>query len=211
MSAARHIPMEEVVQPISITASFVPTPQGVIVPSGTIVQFTNNSQSTVNIVFNPNPFNSTGPLLFSNISNLGPGATNSQAPTAPNGSVNYFVNVVGGGSYGPFAIQVGTGVLFLQVTYQNSAGQCHPGEAALPMGGTLGAQSADSHSYQNITWTPKNPFTTNLSSIGPQLATYTANAAAGSYTYGLPVAASAASTAGGILLGGGGKVIIRGT
>jgi plastocyanin len=112
MAAARVFPMGEAVQTITINSSFVASPQAIIYGLGTTVEFINNSGVAINITFVANP---PGPTLFSNITNLANGASSSQGPINVSGSANYYVNV-GATNYGPYAIQVGNGSLWVQVT-----------------------------------------------------------------------------------------------
>ncbi|MGA2966153.1 MAG: hypothetical protein ABSD64_08065 [Terriglobales bacterium] len=211
MSAARHIPMEEVVQTISIDSTFTPTPQAVKVLTGTEIEFVNNSGSTINITFNPNPPGSPPPaaqLLFSPIGNISPGGSSTpQSPQSANGSTNYMVNMVGGASYGPFAIQVGNGPLYIQVNYSNNAASCNPGEVVIPVGGQLQMVNTDSNSY-SVGWGPgiTNPFNPALTSVGGQQgnAIHQATAGAGTYTY----TATKTST-NEVPSSGGGKIIIK--
>src|ERR1700691_6119427 len=133
MAAARVFPMGEEVQTISINSSFVASPQAIIYGIGTTVEFTNNSGVAININFVPNP---PGYTLFTNVANLANGASNSQGPINTQGAANYYVNA-GGTNYGPYAIQVGNGSLWIQVTDVNSVGQGVPGAAVIPAGGGL--------------------------------------------------------------------------
>ena len=201
MAAARHIPRAQVTQNINIDSTFTPSPQAVKIAPGTEVNFNNNSGTTINITFAPNP---PGPALFSNTPNLGPGTIDGQMPQAANGSVNYYVNVVGGASYGPFAIQVGNGPLYIQATYTNNAGYCTPDPAVIPVAGALQMVNTDNHSY-NVGWGGvANPFSPALTTVGGQSGNivHQSIAPAGTYTYSV-------TKVGPMLGSGGGKIIIK--
>ncbi|MGB9235013.1 MAG: hypothetical protein WCC04_11405 [Terriglobales bacterium] len=203
--AARHLPVQDVVQQFTIDSTFTPTPQGVIIPSGTQVEFVNNSGSPVNITFNPNP--PATPTLFTNITNLANGAPSTpQSPQLTNGSVNYTIGPVGGLANGPFAIQVGLsnqngGPIYVQVLYTAGEGDSQPDPVAIPEGGTLEMISLDPHTY-TVGWT-KDPFVTPLNQVAQTgNVPHTANGAVGSYPYTLTLKNASQ-------LGiGGGKVII---
>ncbi|MGO9862400.1 MAG: hypothetical protein ACLPLR_02215 [Terriglobales bacterium] len=187
MSAARHLRMN-LVEIITIGANFTPSPQAVIVAPGTEIEFVNNTGFTINITFNPNPPGSPPPpaqLLFNNTPNIAPGGNNTQSPLCANGSTNYMVNVVGGASYGPFAIQVGNGPLYVQLSYVNSVVECDPGEVMIPIGGTLQMVNTDSNSY-SIGWgVVTNPFNPPLTTVGGVSGNvvHQSIAPAGTYTY----------------------------
>jgi plastocyanin len=210
MSAARHLPMNEVVQTITIDSTLTPTPQAVKVAPGTEIEFVNNSGDTINITFNANPPGSPPPnaqVLFNNTANIGPGESDTLTPLLSNGSTNYMVNVVGGSSYGPFAIQVGNGPLYVQVTYDstNNVAMCDPGTVVIPVGGALQMINTDSNSY-NIGWGGiTNPFNPALTTVGGNQGNsiHQGTASAGTYTY------TAGKVSAGEVPGvGGGKVII---
>ena len=167
MSAARVIPMEETAQVITIDSTFAASPKAVIIPAGQPVGFTNNSGATITIQFEPNP---PGPTLFTNVPPLANGATNSQTPQAANGNgaVNYYVVDPGGTQHGPYAIQVGNGPLYIQVTYSQAlgAGQCTPSPAVIPYQGYLEMISNDYNYSVNWPTSFGDPFTPALTSIG---------------------------------------------
>ena len=166
MAAARNLPIPEAVQTITIDATFTPTPKGIIVHKGDTVNFVNNSSSTVTIQFAPNP---PGPAVSGNVSIP---ANSTGGFVAPNvdAAANYDIYV---GSVkqntDPYAIQVGVGPLYLQVTWSQAlgAGQCTPDPLSLPFGGSLEAFSTDSTSY-TLTWPATgDPFTPPLTSVVP--------------------------------------------
>ena len=132
--------------------------------------------------------------MFTDITDFAKGATDEQTPEA-NGSVNYFIYEMDGTQHGPFAIQVGGGPLYIQVT----AGRCLPDPAVIPVGGSLRMVSSDFDSY-NVGWgRAANPFNPSLSTVGMHNAT----APAGEYNYSV-------SGCGPIEGNGGGKVIVTG-
>jgi hypothetical protein len=143
------------------TTMTVTYPALIGVQYGDYVNFTNDPNSTapISITFNPNPTgvpNPPGPVLFSSIpasSPLQPGATSQEQPQATNGSVNYFVTVEGGATFGPYAIQVGSGPLYVEIAGSSS----QPDPIMVPKGGTLQMYSNDTNTYR-IGWTALDPF-----------------------------------------------------
>lgn len=147
MATARVIPSIGIVWPINIvyidaTSSLTVSSPGIIIGADDEVNFSNNSQdATINISYAPNP---PGPTLYATPTpDIGPGDNYVQSqqsqPPAANGSVNYFVNVVGGPTFGPYSIQVGTGPLYVEVT----GGEATPAEVAIPPGGSVKMFSTD--------------------------------------------------------------------
>jgi len=197
MATARIMPKIESVEVITIDSTFTPSPQGVILSSGTPVEFVNNSGATINITFNAN---APGPKLFDNITNLlNQNTSAQQQPQAVNGSVNYTITAVGGSTYGPFAIQVGGGPLYVQITYTAGAGFSTPDPAVIPVGGTLEMVNLDPHSY-GVGWGGgNNPFSPALNQVGRAAgnSAHTSNVGAGTYTYTLTTDHNPAAGSGG--------------
>lgn len=149
MATARVIPSTATDWPISIeyvdaTNTMTVSPAGKIIDGDDSITFTNNSQNaTVNITFE---LNSPGATLFQPVSpnstpDIAPGggSYSPDGPLADNGSVNYYVTVVGGGTFGPYSIQAGDGPLYVSVTGGNST----PDKVAFPQGGSLEMYSTD--------------------------------------------------------------------
>ncbi|MFZ1916083.1 MAG: hypothetical protein WAU58_00795 [Terriglobales bacterium] len=207
MAAARHIPRTETTQTITFGANFNPTPPAVIIASGTIVDFVNNSTSTITLTFAQNPITATGPTLFESVT-LQPGDSDSQSPTAAAGSCNYTVTA-GGTIYGPFSIQVDTtSPLIVQISYIGTSGDCQPPTVTLPIGGKFQMISTDSQSYP-VKWeggvnNPFNPALISVNAKGGQnnICTAIAPVSTNPYVYSV---ASPGPGAG----NGGGKVIIK--
>jgi len=174
MATQRVIPIEEDTYPAKeitiqlVNNNYVPTPRACKIAGSEqqSVTFTNNSGAPVNITFEPNPIT---PTVFNDILNL---ANNSSSgpwpPQVADGTVNYFVNPVGGNSVEPYAIQVGIGPMKIQVVYNSALGlaKCTPDPVAIPYAGTLEMDAGDSNSY-SVTWknnidpfAPTNPLTT---------------------------------------------------
>ncbi len=176
MSAARVIPMGQSVS-ITIDDNFNATPQGVIVQPGDQVNFQNNSDVCINIQFEPNP---PGEAVYPNM-NLAVGAQSSNGFTAPSYDASANYNIYVGTAEqpgGPYALQVGVGPLYIQVTYVNGEGQCSPDPAVIPPGGKLRMVETDHHSY-SVGWKGgKNPFNPPLAAVGSHKA-----ASAGEYEY----------------------------
>jgi hypothetical protein len=195
MAAARHIPRNEPETAWTISFTYngstmiasYPALKGV--QFGDQVTFANSASSTapINITFNSNPpvvTNPPGPVLFNNTPNLQPGIGDEQQPQAPNGSVNYYVNVVGGPSFGPYAIQVGAGPMYIEITSLNS----EPDPILIPKGGTLQMYSNDNNTY-DIGWPSFNPFP-GLTQANPGAANnnpYTQSGPAQNYAYSVSV------------------------
>jgi len=154
--AARVIPMTEVVHTINIDSTFKASPKAIKIPVGDGVSFTNGSGASINIQFEPNP---PGPQLCVNSGPIAPGSSYAQGPFNVDGSVNYYVYQGTTVKSGPYAIQVGSGPLYIQITYSQALtnGQCTPDPVALPYGGTLQMISND-YTY-NVSWPGGDPFT----------------------------------------------------
>jgi hypothetical protein len=156
MATARVIPSTATDWPISIeyvdaTNTMTVSPAGKIIGADDSITFINNSpDATINVTFELNP---PGPTLFQPVSpastpDIPPGDTYSpEGPSAANGSVNYYVNVVGGSTFGPYSIQTGTGPLYVSVT----SGTSSPAQVAIPPGGSLEMFSTDIE--YNVRWT----------------------------------------------------------
>lgn len=133
------------------------------VSAGDTVTFSNSASSTAPIVItfaaNP-PIVPTpppgAPLFNVTTITLAPGANSPQTVVPANGSVNYIVSVNGAQVGGPYAIQVGAGPLYVEITSMYS----QPDPIAVPAGGTLEIYSNDSNTY-TIKWPAAfNPFPT---------------------------------------------------
>ncbi len=206
MAAARQIPRPETA---GLTVTFVwngstltnNTPAK-IVAVGSDVTFVNSSSSVAAITINfaPNPpgvSNPPGPVLFTPSSiTIQPG-NNSGALTLPantNGAVNYTVSVNGTQEGGPYAIQAGTGPLYVQITNFTPS----PGEAAVPstvsssQQGMLEIYSTDQTSY-TIKWPVTNPFPGLTAAYKPLSSNspYAQSGPATTYTYEIPSSAGA--------------------
>jgi len=209
--AARHIPEPEFLpsQTITIGTTFEPSPKGcIIAPPGTLsITFTNNSGAPISIQFETNPVY-PNQIVFNNISNLANNTSNTQQPQVANATVNYNV-IANGTSHGPYAIQVGNGPMYVQVTYDTtkSAGQCNPDPIAIPPGGTLEMVSTD-YTYE-VAWPTSDPFTPPLQWIYAGVANNTPHTANNSVAdYGYTVAKYPPLKDAG---NGGGTIKIKGT
>jgi hypothetical protein len=170
MAAARVISFGENVpdQLITINSSFAPSPEGCFIQAGQNVTFTNGSGAVIDIKFAPNPIT---PTVFTDITGLSPTAPNNTATRAPssqvpNGSVNYYVYLGGVLQSGPYAIQVGTGPMFVQISTSGGNVVYTPATAAIPHqvsigGGTLELVSTD-YSYNIGPASFSNMFTPHL-------------------------------------------------
>lgn len=139
---------------ITISSTFGASPGACQIGPETSVTFTNNSTSTINIMFLPNMqpgLPTPPPPVFNNIAALAPGAT-SAAQTSQNDSITVDYDVIVGNIvYGPYAIQVADGPLYIQMVLSNGEAQCTPGPATIPIGGSVVMSPGDSNSY-NIGW-----------------------------------------------------------
>ena len=209
MAAARVFPMGETVQTITINSSFVASPQAIIYGLGTTVEFTNNSGVAININFVPNP---PGPTLFTNIANLANGASSSQGPINVTGSANYHVNAAST-NYGPYAIQVGNGSLWVQVTGLNGVGQCVPAVAVIPVEGGLQMNSADvtyDVDWEGLSGDPFSPTLENVYKGMSSNVMHTAKpGATGSFTYTVATQPPSKPRLSGVPGSGGGTVKIQ--
>jgi len=117
------------------------------------VAFSNTTGTTVSINFVPDPVNSSR-VVFNDIPNLVSGAPATiLTPLVSNGSANYYINV-GSDTYGPFAIQVGIGPLYVAVSTNATGGiDVNPGTVRIPSGGAweLYKNPSDTHTY-NVSW-----------------------------------------------------------
>jgi len=231
MAAARHIPTPET---DSLTVTFVWNGSTLtnnypseIVVVGSQVTFANSSSSSaaITITFAPNP---PGARLFAQTTiTIQPGQ-NSGALTLPadtNGAVNYTVSVNGNEVGGPYAIQAGSGPLYVQITNFVP----NPNEVAVPptvgsSQGMLEMYSTD-QPYYTIKWPAFNPFpglTTAYISGSTSNKAYAQSGPATTYTYTVPDPPTVAEDTGDKVrpieaatgrssptaTGGGGKVVI---
>jgi hypothetical protein len=211
MCAARVIPIEPEFLPsqtINIGTDFTPSPKGcTIAPPGVLsITFNNNSGATIDIEFVTNPVY-PNQIVFNNIPNFLNGTSNYQTPQVANATVNYNI-IAAGESHGPYAIQVGIGPMFIQVSYANGQGQCTPDPVAIPPGGWLEMVSTD-YTY-SIGWTNiGDPFTPALNYVYADVANnvpHQATSVLQSYIY--TVAKYPQVKQGG---GGGGTIKVKGT
>jgi len=197
MSAARAIPVTATEWPVTIDNTFTPKPPAFIIEPGDSVKFINNSGSDINIQFDPT---SQPAPMFSNTPVIRNGQ--SYLVTSPNlnGSELYAVYVGNNKQNGgPYAIQVGTGPLYIEVT----AGNTLPDPAVIPVNGTLriidNANNPWTVGWEKNSNPIPNPFNPPLTTVGSHQVT----AAAGQYDYVL-------SSDEPILGNGGGTIIVSG-
>jgi hypothetical protein len=172
MTAARHIPSDyphtdSAIWGVNFTYSGGSTitnsnPSFKGVSAGDTVNFSNDPSSTATIVitFAANPpvvTNPPGAPLF-NVSSitLNPGDVSPQTvlSTTTDGSVNYSLSVNGVQVGGPYAIQVGNGPLYVEITNSDS----EPDPIMVPYQGTLTMFSNDPTTTYSIHWPTTNPF-----------------------------------------------------
>jgi hypothetical protein len=212
MTAARHIPIADTVHTITIDSTFTPTPGGLIVQQGDTVNFQNNSNSAITIQFVPNP---PGQPVSGNITI---NANSSGGFVAPNydASANYDIYVgTTKESDGPYAIQVGNGPIYVQVTWNVAlgVGQTNPSPVAVPLEGNLEIFSTDTTSYKASWPNTGDPFTlpSPLKEVVPGVAnnlSYTATSGIAEYKFNLVKTTSSPVLGTG---SGGGTVRVKGT
>jgi len=148
MATARKIHLDANLPPISINSNYVPSSQGCFMQQSDTLSFTNDAGNTIDIKFEPNPVY-PNQVIFTDIIGLTSRASSTpQSPSVANGSVNYYVYMNGvKQSGGPYAIQVGTGPMYVQIHTTAGAIQCTPDPVAIARttagGGTLEMVSAD--------------------------------------------------------------------
>jgi len=147
MATARVYPAAD--QPISVNPQGQANPAGCSIENGQNVTFTNNSRSPISIIFAPTAISNK--KVFDDINNLAPGANYTEAPLAPNITVNYNISMDGRTSE-PFAIEVGAGPLEISVTGTNPT----PQDGAIPPNGEIQFTATD---YKcNVNWPDGDPF-----------------------------------------------------
>jgi hypothetical protein len=140
-------------QPVNINPQGQANPAGCSIENGQNVTFTNNSGSTISILFAQTAISKQ--TVFNDINNLAPGANYTEAPLVPNITVNYNVSM-GGQTGEPFAIEVGAGPLEISVTGTNPT----PAAGAIPPNGEIQFTATD---YKcNISWPDGDPFNPRL-------------------------------------------------
>ena len=143
-------------QPVNINPQGQANPAGCQIEDGQNVTFNNNSGSSISIAFARTAIRDQ--KVFDDIVNLVNNASDSQTPQAASITVNYNVSM-GGRSYGPFAIEVGTGPLEISVTGTNPT----PDIGAIPPNGEIQFTATD---YQcDIQWQDGDPFTPPLNNV----------------------------------------------
>src|SRR5437879_11825005 len=101
-------------QPVNINPQGQANPPGCTIENGQNVTFTNNSGSTISILFAQTAISTQ--TVFNDINNLAPGSNHTEAPLVRDITVNYNVSMDGKRPYEPFAIEVGARSLELSGT-----------------------------------------------------------------------------------------------
>ncbi len=144
-------------QPVNINPQGQANPAGCLIENGQNVTFTNNSGSTISILFAQTAISKQ--TVFNDINNLAPGSNYTEAPLVPKITVNYNVSMDGKAPYGPFAIEVGAGPLEISVTDTNPT----PKSATVPRNGEIQFNATD---YKcDITWLDGDPLDPQLNSV----------------------------------------------
>lgn len=111
-------------------------PAGVQIDDSQEVQFNNNSGSAISITFANTAI--TNQRVFNDIPNIPAGQSSTESPLISNITVNYTV-AINGGTFGPFAIEVGTGAFQINGT----GGTPNPLVAVIPPNGEIQFSSTD--------------------------------------------------------------------
>ena len=201
MSAARPLPEVVVAHTVTINNQGIPDHQGLLVSYQDTITFYNNYPQAVTIKFAPNL---PGLSVWGNDIVI-PNGTHSGF-TAPNYdcAANYSVYINAAPMPGgPYAIQVGNGRMFINITNNYSS----PDPVVIPLQGNIEMYSSD-NSYQ-INWpgcpNTGGPFSTVLNQVVPGVQNNTAHQESlglvQNYSYTIP-------SPGPALGNGGGKVRI---
>jgi hypothetical protein len=136
-------------QPVNINPQGQANPAGCLIENGQNVTFTNNSGSTISILFDQTAISKQ--TVFNDINNLAPGSNYTEAPLVSDKTVNYNVSM-NGQTRGPFAIEVGAGPLEISVTRTNPT----PEHGIIPPNGEIQFTATDDKC--NIAWPDGDPF-----------------------------------------------------
>jgi hypothetical protein len=210
MAAAPKFPLPENPAPavtvtISVDSTFTPTPQGKILNPGDTLMFQNNSGSDITIEWDNLPNN---PPLGANFS-VSNGSSDGIAMPNNNAAGNYHIYSGGVSKSGPWPIQVGSGCMYISVTYNGTSGQgdCTPEPVSVPKGGNLEMFSTDytyNVGWRNVTAPPFGISRIVSGSSNNNAQTQTGNA--GDYSYTVSKVSPALGVG-----SGGGTVKVRGT
>jgi hypothetical protein len=192
MAAAPNLPMSDAITwTLDIGTNYVPSRQGIVVSQGDQITFQNDSGVDVVIAFQTN---GNGQAVYAPM-NLTVTNGSSAGFTAPsyNCAANYYINQANTQPpvqlSGPFAIQVGSGPLFVTIGGTTTNPIYTPATVAVPFGTSLppGAgmlQMNSASSTFGISWNNNNdPFTPSISSTGGQAHAVSSLASAANYTY----------------------------
>ena len=154
MATARVYPAAD--QPVNINPQGQANPAGCLIENGQNVTFTNNSGSTISILFDQTAISKQ--TVFNDINNLAPGSNHTEAPLVRDITVNYNVSM-DGKKREPFAIEVGAGPLEISVT----ATEPTPKIATVPRNGEIQFNATD---YKcDITWLDGDPLDPQLNNV----------------------------------------------
>ncbi len=143
-------------QPVNINPQGQANPAGCLIENGQNVTFTNNSGSTISILFAQTAISKQ--TVFNDINNLAPGSNHTEAPLVRDITVNYNVSM-DGRTGKPFAIEVGAGPLEISVTDTKPT----PKVGAIPPNGEIQFTATD---FQcDITWLDGDPLNPQLNNV----------------------------------------------
>jgi hypothetical protein len=144
-------------QPVNINPKGEANPAGCLIENGQNVTFTNNSGSTISILFAQTAISKK--KVFDDINNLAPGSNHTEAPLVRDITVNYNVSMDGRIGELSFAIEVGAGPLEISVTGTEPT----PKSATVPRNGEIQFNATD---YKcDITWLDGDPLNPQLNNV----------------------------------------------
>jgi hypothetical protein len=192
MAAAPNLPMSDAITwTLNIGANYTPSRQGIVVSQGDQVTFENNSGGDIVVTFQTN---GNGQPVYAPM-NLTVLDDTSASFTAPNYNCAANYSIYGANQQpplllsGPFAIQVGTGPMFVTIGGSPTNPTYAPPTVAVPIGTSLppGAgrlqMNATSASF-GITWDGNNdPFTPAITTTDGQPHSVSTVASSANYNY----------------------------
>ena len=192
MAAAPNLPLSEsITWDITIDDTYTPSRQGIVVSQGDQINFENESGVDIIIAFQTNG-NGQAVYPAMNLSVPNNGSNGFAAPNA-NCAANYYIynsDVTPPALLsGPFAIQVGTGPMFVTVGGSVTNPTYNPETVAVPLGtslppGTGNLQMNTATTTFGITWKNNNdPFTPPITQTDGSAHGVAQTSALSTYTY----------------------------
>lgn len=187
MATQRVIPIEEDIDApkiITINGNLVPSYGGCFIAGSgqQSVNFVNNAGIACTITFDNNPISGTVFNSPIDLTASGPGSSVTVTPpsSVAGATVNYYISA-GLVKTGPYAIQIGSGPLYIQFEEDSLGVLVNPTPIAIPPAGTLEMVSGDGNTY-NINWNNGvDPFTPPIATADGLV--HTENVAAATFGY----------------------------